>query len=408
MLRRASYDGISFEVTDSSLSFGRRTVVHDYPQRDMPYVEDLGRATNKITLNGFIIGVDYIEKAKRLIKKIESSSKSNEAKLLVHPWLGSLRVIPTDIPSLSWNTTKRIATFSFTFTEAGEKPKATYSLSGAISNLRQRAEELANKVMPVETINLIQDHIDDVKSVANDIFASLKESQFGVLAGITTNMDLQVKQFWSSLEAGAKQKARLQFLKTLSVAGLIGVDLNWTDLTKSSIKETANKTLKGSAPVIATPETVGAVTTSAMAVEAFKTSTRVMMLSNAVGASSFLKSATNVNAEGTQKQDTDESLLGVRNNLLTALESEMILQGVDNSDLYETLSDTFASVYQGFNALIDSDAVTEKVTLNESTPALVLAYDKYGDSSRVDEISSRNGIVNPLFLPVKELSLSSK
>ena len=47
-LQKASFRGVPFEVTSASLTAGRRTVVHEYPQRDKPYVEDLGRASRKL------------------------------------------------------------------------------------------------------------------------------------------------------------------------------------------------------------------------------------------------------------------------------------------------------------------------------------------------------------------------
>ena len=39
-LRKASYEGIPFEVDNASLTFGRRTVIHQFPQRNVPFVED--------------------------------------------------------------------------------------------------------------------------------------------------------------------------------------------------------------------------------------------------------------------------------------------------------------------------------------------------------------------------------
>ena len=45
-LREASYEGIRFDVDSATLSFGRRTVTHEFPQRDTSYVEELGKATS--------------------------------------------------------------------------------------------------------------------------------------------------------------------------------------------------------------------------------------------------------------------------------------------------------------------------------------------------------------------------
>ena len=59
-LRKASFRGVEFGVTDAEGEGGRRTVTHEFPQRDLPYVEDMGLATAKFTLQAFVLGADYM------------------------------------------------------------------------------------------------------------------------------------------------------------------------------------------------------------------------------------------------------------------------------------------------------------------------------------------------------------
>ena len=117
-LRKASFAGVSFEVETGSLTFGRRVVTHEYPQRDTPYTEDLGRAARLYSLTGFVIGSDYISHAKRLIKALEKNA--SEPSKLIHPWLGTVSVCVSDKPKVSWDTARRIARFEMSFVEAGE------------------------------------------------------------------------------------------------------------------------------------------------------------------------------------------------------------------------------------------------------------------------------------------------
>ena len=42
-LRPASFRGVAFEVGSHSESGGRRVELHEYPLRDAPYAEDLGK-----------------------------------------------------------------------------------------------------------------------------------------------------------------------------------------------------------------------------------------------------------------------------------------------------------------------------------------------------------------------------
>ncbi len=57
-LRRASYRGVSFFVESDDVATGRRVVVHEYPHRDDPYIEDLGRKANTIQVSAYVTGTD--------------------------------------------------------------------------------------------------------------------------------------------------------------------------------------------------------------------------------------------------------------------------------------------------------------------------------------------------------------
>ncbi|WP_171555545.1 DNA circularization N-terminal domain-containing protein, partial [Shigella sonnei] len=63
----ASFRGVPFSVESDEGSFGRRVQVHEYPNRDKPYTEDLGRATRRLTINAYLVGDDYAEQRDRLI-----------------------------------------------------------------------------------------------------------------------------------------------------------------------------------------------------------------------------------------------------------------------------------------------------------------------------------------------------
>lgn len=53
-LRRASYRGARFWVETDEIETGRRLVVHEFPHKDLPYVEDLGRAANRIQVTAYV------------------------------------------------------------------------------------------------------------------------------------------------------------------------------------------------------------------------------------------------------------------------------------------------------------------------------------------------------------------
>ena len=115
-LQPASFRGVPFEVEASGITVGRRTVVHEYPQRDRPYVEDMGRATRNITLQCFVVGSDYLEQAQALMHELEEPGPGT----LIHPWLGEMEVTITSVSELQFDQGLGVASVTITATEAGD------------------------------------------------------------------------------------------------------------------------------------------------------------------------------------------------------------------------------------------------------------------------------------------------
>ncbi len=53
----ATFRGVPFEVdAHDTVAAGRRAHVHEYPGRDDPWTEDLGRRTSEYTLDAYLVG----------------------------------------------------------------------------------------------------------------------------------------------------------------------------------------------------------------------------------------------------------------------------------------------------------------------------------------------------------------
>jgi prophage DNA circulation protein len=91
--KKASFRGNSFFILDSDRSVGRRNVIHQYPFKDDPYIEDLGRDVDEFTINGYVIQNsdnehDYIDERDALIKALREEGPG----ILIHPYYGELIV----------------------------------------------------------------------------------------------------------------------------------------------------------------------------------------------------------------------------------------------------------------------------------------------------------------------------
>jgi len=54
-LRQASFKAAAFHVESQGRVSGRRTVLHEYPKRDIPYAEDMGRHAVRYQITGYVI-----------------------------------------------------------------------------------------------------------------------------------------------------------------------------------------------------------------------------------------------------------------------------------------------------------------------------------------------------------------
>jgi prophage DNA circulation protein len=52
LMQQASFRGVVFHVETGARLSGRRTVVHEYPKRNDPYAEDMGRAARRFHFQG--------------------------------------------------------------------------------------------------------------------------------------------------------------------------------------------------------------------------------------------------------------------------------------------------------------------------------------------------------------------
>ena len=410
-LRKASYEGIQFDVDSATLSFGRRTVTHEFPQRDAPYVEDLGKATRQFSIQGFIVGDDFIDRSKRLIDKIESQvgtdRRANHGKL-VHPWLGSLEVTPIDNPSITYDKAKRICTFTLTFLEAGnESTKKTTSWA---NQLLSKADALYAKIFGDWTPDKIAGIVDDVTSQINSCAAVLSNCQFAQMFNLGNDI-LEMGHDIATSLYNKKEQARSSLLGAL---GLSQYAQSTTDWKFASIKCTDAITLPVLKPVNVASSTGTSKKLSDKerineAVDEIKKNFRLVLIANAMGAISMIGEDNDVDTDSNSKKTlSDEQILKIRNNLLDAIDAEMLIQGTDDNQDYLDLVDSYVAVYKFLTEKLNGDSGIETVTLKQSEPSFVLAYDKYGDSTRADEIAERNDVINPLFMPAGDFTVSRK
>ena len=115
----ASFRGAQFKVDVGGKAGGRRNVTHEFPERDTPFTEDMGRRARRYPITGYVIcspiTPNYIPARDALIAACEMYGPGT----LVHPTLGAMQV---NCDSYAVSETRErggIATFQMVFVEAG-------------------------------------------------------------------------------------------------------------------------------------------------------------------------------------------------------------------------------------------------------------------------------------------------
>lgn len=95
----ASFRGVPFAVTDERGAIGRRGKLHEYPFRDIPYAEDLGRRARRWVVDAFVLGDDAVPQRDALIAACEQ--KGPGPLIINSAFVGNVQIDP-ETP-IEWN-----------------------------------------------------------------------------------------------------------------------------------------------------------------------------------------------------------------------------------------------------------------------------------------------------------------
>lgn len=394
-LRQASYRGIRFSVKETEHTGGRRTVVHQYPRRDEPYVEDIGRAAREYSLTAYIVGEDYISRTQKLMAALESPGSGK----LVHPWLGELTVVPTQVGTANFSQNLGLATVSLTFVEAGklENPSSavgwTSKLRAAVDSLMQSAAQTF-----ADTVQLdgVQDYVvaatNDAWEIARSVFT---QDSFLTALGVSQ----QLLTIPSRLMAVNPKAFADSVISATAVNTFVGSFNSWRDMSVNFCsmsrrpeleqKETSDLIVDSSDKIITQNE------------NAVNDLVRAIMVANAAGCASLV---------GTE-YDSDEplsyeDLIKTRDVVIDALDYEAVYTPSDTvSELAETVR---TNVFYDLTERARESARLITLDVIANTPLVVVAYSYYKDAERAGEIGKMNNVRHYGFSPYGGLKALSE
>ncbi len=130
-VRLSSWRGVPFITLSADTHIGRKKAIHDYPFRDLPWIEDMGRATRKFKVTGFLIGDDVINQRLSLMQACEKPGPGE----LLHGTLGKITVDLLECDFVEKWDEQRYFEVTMQFAQGGQRiyPAAVQSTAAVVA-----------------------------------------------------------------------------------------------------------------------------------------------------------------------------------------------------------------------------------------------------------------------------------
>lgn len=382
-LRTASFRGVQFHVdTSDDTAAGRRAVQHTYPGRDLPYTEDMGRRQREYRLDAYIVSPDYMAARDQLIDACQEAGPGD----LVHPYFGTRRVVCTECRVTHSAADGGIVRFALAFVEAGELtyPRGTTDRAAAVDTaaggLRAAAEAALIEGLDVSGMPRF------VVDAAADVVGSLA-GQFEQLAGPLPATPGALAEYAAAVLRLGNDAASLVGAPA-DLASAIGGAM---DMLRSAFGDTAS-TLGSLTELAGFGEDLPAVPVT--------TATRQRQAANQAAIAGYVQDvALAVAAQSITavEFETRDEALARRDAVLELVDGRM--ETTADDAVFTALQNLRAQVVQAVPGPGQQLPVLLEYRPESTLPALVVAYDIYGDAGMADDIVARNGVRHPGFVP---------
>lgn len=380
-LRPASFRGVSFKVDSGEQGGGRRTVTHEYPLRDQPYVEDMGMKARTFTMEGYVIGDDYMVRRDALMTALEGAGPGQ----LIHPYLGTKQVICSSFSVRESTQDGRMARFTMTLEEASQPAQFPAALQDYSSLVGSAADasllSIASSFLGAyDTGFQPQFSLDSLVVIIQD-FSTMWTRLFGkrvTEVQPTAIVHNRLDQVYADAPTIVRSP-QLAVSTVTEVTQLISQYMPSRQAALETMQEAYTFSSGEDPPVV--------------------TATRQLEIDNRMALFALVKQTVATEAAraavDTEYDSYDAAIAG-RDSV-----TEMIDEQTETStdDVYDALSELRKEVVRGIPGeekdlprILDYSPVV-------TVPSLVLSHKLYGDISKEADLIARNNIRHPGFVP---------
>lgn len=357
----ASFKGVPFRVDSDTIEDGRRLVVHEFPNRDDPFVEDLGRKAGSFSVTAYVVGEGWGDEASAL----RTLAAQRGAGLLVLPLDGGLSVKLHEIKRAFAKDKLGFVAFDLSFVREGAQ-----SALASVLSLAQ----------------LVFDAVDGLAAVLSSGWAVADDETQAALVDIP--VALEAIRADRTVEPVASE-ATLRSLSGLVTAPPTGEASAWIAAAVDTARALGDAL---------DPETAETAFSEAAADFASAQATAPVMRARRLARAVFV----GVRAEAAARRVFADrpSAVRARAALVSAFEAELdAAAAAADGDLYAALGAAREAALRWFAGTILDLRPVVIARLPRSLPAHVVAWRLYGALDRLDDLIGRNQLKHPGFMP---------
>ena len=410
-MQGASFRGVPFLVDDDSVPVGRRTQLHEFPQRDQPFVEDLGRRTRLYKVAAFVAGDDCLSQRDKLLTALDTPGPGE----LVHPWFGRMTVTAGECEVSHARNELGMVRFSLEFIDGmlafpNQAPNTRRLLAAQAPSLLESSKSRFQEAM--SKVDLARQRVNAVRAAVSGVYGFA-----GTFLKPVTSISGDLNQFVNSIinSPNAFSDSLLgNIFKRERTFGGYGADGAFKD---SGAKSAALSSLQASAAPAEEPD----ITTIKRAVVGLVQDATLLdflldMAEVPIAITQGPVEPADLDVQLAQQGETVEAdgsavtsvpvaddVLAARDSISEAL---WFVAGESQPEHFATLSDARLALDRHLTEVARSGVGLRSYSPPETTPALVLAYTLYGDAQRGGEIVTRNRVRHPGFVPTTELQVA--
>lgn len=407
----ASFRGISFLIPQASVPVGMKVQLHEFPQRDEPYAEQMGKQAQVHRLVCWIIGDDCFERRDKFMEAVQTPGAGE----LVHPWLGRMQVKAGEAELTHDFKQGGMAAFAVTF-----YPDIPLKFPTAKVNTQQQVVKASDSLLDsaLDRYKSAMAKVDQARLGLARLRNSLSgvytviQQQFSTIIGAFTNLTGFVQSLMNAPDSLSSLFS--SYFSEFSVDDYLGDD-SGSSYRNSVATATQQTEAVASINTVSDSGGVDAAAASQATANLVQDALLVqvaLIISEMPVASQPVSTATVASVEQQAVQPivrpevpVADDVIELRDNLNEAIFQASLKADPEHYMVLNTLRQT---IVKHLTAVAESGVRLVEITPPETLPALVLAYRRFGDATRESEVVQRNRLRHPGFVPARPIKIAQR